>query len=226
MRFWLAFSLIALLAPSAAQPGSGTPNKACIGLDIGSQTYVSREVSCLRELRKTVSRKGGVLTVRLENGTSKTYPDNPSDGDNYTRHWLVGYHPEVRVYLIAIGYYEGIGFELLSARTGKVLRLTGTPHFSPDKSRFVAIDNDEAYGGDHDLVVGSVSNDSLSLEWQYRTKDGLLEWRLDRWVDNDHIALQVSRIGADVECPDGGCDAMLVRFDKTWTIRWLPSKRQ
>jgi hypothetical protein len=226
MRFWLAFSLIALLAPAAAQPGSGAPNKACIGVDIGSQTYVSREVSCLRELGKTVSRKGGVLTVRLENGTSKTYRDDPSDGDSYTRYWLVGYHPEVRVYLIGIGYYEGSGLELLSAKTGKVLPLKGTPHFSPDRSRFVAIDNDEAYGGDHDLVVGSASIDSLSQEWQYRSGGSALKWVLERWVDNDHIALRVSLTGTDGRCPDDGCDAMLVRFDKTWAVRWLPNKRQ
>lgn len=227
MRFWLAFSLLALLSHAAAQTGSSTLAETCVCADIERQISLDlREAACLRELGKFARRKGNVLTVRLENGTSKAYRDEPGDGDSYTRHWLVGYHPEVHVYSIAIGYYEGSGFELLSARTGKVLPLKGIPHFSPDRSRFVAIDNDEAYGGDHDLVVGSAANDSLSLEWQHPNGGEALEWRLQRWVDNDHIELRVFRTGTDGKCPDDDCDAMLVRFDKSWTVRRLPAKQQ
>jgi hypothetical protein len=121
---------------------------------------------------------------------------------------------------------EGSGFELLSACTGNVLRLSGTPFFSADGTRFVVIDNDYAHGGPDDLAVGSNTNGALSLEWQQESKDGPLEWHLQRWIDNDHIALRVFKADTGQKCPDNDCDAMLVRFQNSWALRRLPAKQQ
>jgi hypothetical protein len=108
-----------------------------------------------------------------------------------------------------------------------VLRFSGTPYFSPDGSSFVVIDNDYAYGGDHDLSIGSHANGSFSLDWEHGIgSDDLREWRLDRWIDNDHIALRTFPADAGQKCPDNNCDAMLVRFGNGWALRRLPAKQQ
>jgi hypothetical protein len=231
MIYVLVAGCLLLLLPSyaAAQAGPNAAPATC-GVDIENQQADDVEAACLREFGKLASRQGELLTLRLENGASKAYRDEgkaceTDDAARCISYRLAAYHPEARVYSIAIRYYEGGAVELLSARTGNVLRLSGTPYFSPDGSRFIVIDNDYAYGGEHDLAIGSNVNGSLSLEWQARREE-LLEWRLQSWIDNDHIALRVFPDDAGQKCPDNNCDAMLVRFGNSWALRRLPAKQQ
>jgi hypothetical protein len=232
MIYILVSGWLALLLPghAAAQVGTNAAPVTC-GADIENQKADAQEAACLREFGRLASRKGDLLTLRLENGGSKAYRDDAkacdTDDARCTYYRLAAYHPKAQVYSIWIQYYEGSGFELLSARTGNVLRLSGTPYFSADGTRFIVIDNDYAYGGPYDLAVGSNTNGSLSLDWETVSKEGApMEWRLQRWIDNDHIALRVFRADTGQKCPDNDCDAMLVRFGNGWTLRRLPAKQQ
>jgi hypothetical protein len=216
-----------LLLPryAAAQAGNNAAPVTC-GVDIDGEKADAVEAACLREFGKFASREGDLLTLRLDNGTSKVYRDKACEDDDAKDciyHRFVAYHAEAHVYSIVIQYYEGGSVELLSARTGRVLRLSGTPYFSPDGSRFVVIDNDYGHGGPHDLSVGSNVNGSLSLDWEHVTEQGeLREWRLERWIDNDHIALRVFPADAGQKCPDNNCDVILTRFGNGWMISRLP----
>lgn len=230
MTFVLAAGWLSLVLPghAAAQAGSNVVPATC-GVDIENQKADALEAACLREFGKLASRKGDLLALRLENGGSKAYRDDAkacdTDEARCTYYRLAAYHPKAQVYSIWIQYYEGSGFELLSARNGNVLRLSGTPYFSADGARFVVIDNDYGHGGPNDLAVGSHANGSLSLEWEHVTESGeLREWRLERWIDNDHIALRVFPADTGQKCPDNNCDAMLVRFGNGWALRRLPGK--
>jgi hypothetical protein len=230
MTFVLAAGWLSLVLPghAAAQAGSNVVPATC-GVDIENQKADALEAACLREFGKLASRKGDLLALRLENGGSKAYRDDAkacdTDEARCTYYRLAAYHPKAQVYSIWIQYYEGSGFELLSARNGNVLRLSGTPYFSADGARFVVIDNDYGHGGPNDLAVGSNTNGSLSLEWEHVTESGeLREWRLERWIDNDHIALRVFPADTGQKCPDNNCDAMLVRFGNGWALRRLPGK--
>ena len=234
MIYALAAGCLLLLLPgyAAAQAGANAATATC-GVDIADQEAEDAlEASCLREFGKFASRDGNALTLRLQSGASKMYRDDPKacqedNAKNCIYHRLVAYHAEARVYSIAIRYYEGSSVELLSARTGNVLRLSGTPHFSADGSKFIVIDNDYAHGGPNDLAVGTNTNGSFSLDWEHVSEPGeLREWRLDRWIDNDHIALGVFPADAGQKCPDNNCDAMLVRFGNGWVVRRLPVKQQ
>ena len=169
----LVVGCLALLLPgyTAAQEGTKTSAATC-GVDIDGEKADALETACLREFGRLASREGDLLTLRLENGASKVYRDDPKacetdDVKNCINHRLAAYHAEARVYSIVIQYYEGSSVELLSARTGKVLLVSGAPYFSPDGSRFIVIDNDYGHGGPHDLSIGSNANSSLSLEWQH-----------------------------------------------------------
>ena len=82
----------------------------------------------MREFGKLASRNGDLLTLRLENGASKAYRDegkacDTDDAARCTLYRFAAYHREAHVYSIAIQYYEGSGVELVSGRTGNVLRL-------------------------------------------------------------------------------------------------------
>ena len=167
------------------------------------------------------------MSLRLENGETKTYRNDPKacandDATNCVYYGLGGYHPAAHIYLILIQYYEGSGSELVSARTGKTLSFSGVPHFSPDGSNFIVIDNDLAYGGSFDIAVGSTVTDPPSLVWQQSAKNGPVQWHLKRWIDNDRIALRV--LSADGKCHEQDCDAFLVCFNNSWTIKSPPAK--
>ena len=223
---WLAL----LSGHAAAQPGTDAAPATC-GVDIDDQKADAVEAACLLEFAKRASRKGDRLTLRLENGASKVYRSDPKacaadDVQKCTYYRFVGYHAKAQAYSIAIQYYEGRGVELVSARTGNVLRLSGTPYFSADGSRFIVIDNDYAYGGPYDLAIGSTANSSFALEWQQESKEGPLEWRLQRWIDNDRIALRVFPAETGQKCPANDCDAILLRFQNSWALRRLPAKQQ
>ncbi|MGJ4952859.1 hypothetical protein [Bradyrhizobium sp. HKCCYLS20291] len=168
-----------------------------------------------------------MLTIRLENGKPKTYKNDQKacdsdDAQHCISYILIGYHPESRVYAIGIFYYEGSSVELLSARTGATLGLRGIPYFTPDGSRFVAIDNDEAYGGEHALSIGSAMNGELSLQWESPPPNLPREWRFERWVDNDHVAMQVFPVDGAHKCPVDDCKAFLVRYGDGWIVRPSP----
>lgn len=217
----------ALVGQAVAQPTANAVADTCRS-DIDDRKLDARELICLRELGKRASRKGDLLTLQLENGTSRIYRNNSKacDADDARlclQHWLVAYHPEAHVYAVAIQYYEGSGVELVSARTGNKLLLSGIPYFADDGSRFVVIDNDLGHGGDDDLAIGSIASGSLSLQWRRGRPDGLVEWRHQRWIDNDHAALRVYPAGADQKCPDNDCDAILVRFNDGWVVRRVPA---
>ena len=232
MIFLLVFGwiLFAVAGHAAGQAISNSPDSTC-NADTEDQKAEARQAECLRTLGTKVIRKGEQLTLRIENGKSKVYRDNPKacasdDAKNCIAHWLVGYHPGARVYSILIGYYEGSNVELVSARTGQVLRVGGEPHYSADGSRFLIIDNDLAYGGPYNLAVGSTTNGSLKLDWQRADEGEPMEWHIQRWIDDDHIALRVFHADTAPSCADGGCDAILTRFDKGWAVRKLPAKQQ
>jgi hypothetical protein len=227
--FFVGWFVAALAGPATAQTPSGSVTDTCRA-DIDDQKLDVRELVCLRELGKLASRKGDVLTLRLENGTSKAYRTDikacqTDDAQHCFRYWLAGYHPVARVYSIAIKYYEGSGVELVSARTGKTLLLSGVPYFSNDGSRFVVIDNDYAHGGENDLAIGSTVGDLLALQWQHAWQEGLVEWRHQRWIDNDHVALSAFPADSEQKCPDNDCDAILVRFNGGWAVKRIPAPK-
>jgi hypothetical protein len=70
---WLT---LALPWHAAAQSGSNAVPATC-GIDIDGEKADAVEAACLREFGKLASRKGDLLTLRLENGGSKVYRDDP-----------------------------------------------------------------------------------------------------------------------------------------------------
>jgi hypothetical protein len=209
-----------------AQPPRAATNPkhlVCIGKDYSEDADPRpREAACLTELRRSALRPGDLLALQLENGAIKTYQTARVACEGYpcARYWLVGYHPTARLYMIKVGYWEGYGGELVDARSGKTVSLPDVPHFSPDGSSFIAIDNDEGYGGSDDIVMGSTVTDPPTVVWRQSRRNLPLEWDFQRWVDNDRISLRVFRVGVSRRClDDEGCDAIVVRSGTTWTVQ-------
>jgi hypothetical protein len=150
---------------SAAQPASTSAAPACVGVDFAEGVKASaREAGCLVELRKSVSRKGEVLTLRLENGATRSWRSNHKacandEAKDCVEYFLIGYYPAARAHSILAQYYEGASVDIVGAAAGRTLSVHGVPHFSPDGSVFVVLNNDMENGGpdDYDVAVGSTA---------------------------------------------------------------------
>lgn len=226
----LAAATLALLgaflgAPRLAHPELARPELAaggCVGSDAGSASPEAREVSCLRELAVRASRAGNVLTLRLNDGSAKSFRSNPEAcrndaADKCVTYRLVGFHAAAQRYLVHVARYEGVECRLVSARTGRATTLLDVPHFAPDGSTFVVTGFDYAFNSW--ITIGSVASDPPALSWK---SDPLREeWMFVRWIDNDEVAVRNTLKSAS--CPDGACDAILRRSGTSWTLIGPPA---
>ena len=204
-----------------ARPELARPELAagvCVGSDAGSASPEAREVSCLRELAARASRAGNVLTLRLDDGSAKSFRSNPEACkndvvDKCVTYRLVGFHAAAQRYLVHVAGYESVECRLVSARTGRATTLLDIPHFAPDGSTFVVTGVDYAYNSV--ITIGSVASDPPALSWKSGPFD-FEHWGFVQWINNDEVA--VRNTSKSASCPDGACDAILRRSGTSWTL--------
>ena len=89
---------------------------------------------------KLLSRKGGVLSVNLESGRTKSFVDVDvsADGENWSEvkmYALKRYFPAAHFALIDVTYYESGSFILLNMVSGDEYPMNGDVSLSPDNKR-------------------------------------------------------------------------------------------
>ena len=217
-----AVALALLGAPKLAHPELAATAGACVGSDAGSASPEEREVSCLRELAARASRAGNVLTLRLDDGSTRSFRSNPEACkndvvDKCVTYRLVGFHPAAQRYLLHVAGYESVECRLVSARTGRATTLLDIPHFAPDGSTFFVTGIDNAY---HNWIsIGSVASDPPAESWKSGSSN-FEHWTFVRWISNDEVAVRDTSKSAS--CPAGACDAILRRSGTGWTLVRAP----
>jgi len=99
--YWSVLTPLAVLLLASAittQLGSGAAAASCIGSDADSADPEAREAACLLELGDRASRTGEILSLKLDNGSTKTFRSNPEAcsndlADKCVNYHLVGFHP-------------------------------------------------------------------------------------------------------------------------------------
>jgi hypothetical protein len=182
----LAPLVVFLLAgPAKAQSDPGNSAAGCVGSDANNAKPEVREAACLLELKERASRVGKVLTLRLDNGTTKTFRSDPEARKNDLAkkcidYRLVGFHPAAGRYLLYVAGYETSECRLVSARRGKATTFGGIPDFAPDGSTFFFTGNDDT--GVSWMGIGSVASDPPVLLWQMGDNE---DWEFARWISNE-----------------------------------------
>ena len=217
-------AVVLLGGPGRAQSSQDAVARSCVGSDAGTPDPEARETICLRELRERARRTGNILSLKLENGTTKLFRSNPEsckkdDAKNCVEYRLIGFHTSAGRYLVNVTYYENFECKLVSVRTGKATTFRNVPHFAPDGSTFFVTGYDGSY--DNWLGIGSVASDPPALVWE---KDPVFgeSWEFLRWIDNDQVAL-VNTTKSEI-CPNGNCEAILKRKGAAWALERLPRK--
>ena len=161
---------------------------------------VPNEQVCLKELAGIARRDGGVLTLKLTNGKTKTISDARECEDTdqeaaCVTYRLVGRIRDEQVILLVLPY-ECPYTLLVNRRTGEETKLGGWPYLSPNKKRFVVTDPRDAgnCGPDYAIAVFSLANDRPRLEWRF-TPEGFEYYDVDGW--NGENRVQLSALGAD-----------------------------
>src|SRR5918998_2578689 len=118
-----------LAGPALAQTNS--PNLEVVSCEV--------EKDCLARLKGKVSRKGYVLTIKLDNGKTKKLgePCKSQDELGCISYDVLGYRPAQNVYVVRWIGSDGGGFSLISGKTGKEWGLSAKFYFSPS-GRWVA----------------------------------------------------------------------------------------
>jgi hypothetical protein len=177
-----------------------------------------QEALCLQSLKHSATRRGNVLTLKLDDGSFKTYRNNPAacdkdDANNCVHYYLVGFNEVARLYIILIWWYENFDCVFVSAQNGAETEIGGDlPHFAPDELTFVALFAADGF------AIGSVAGVTPSItrvDWPDDSEGE--HWKFQAWIDLDHVALRYD--GQSVLCPDGNCEATLVRTDKGWILQ-------
>jgi hypothetical protein len=178
-----------------------------------------RETVCLKELAQQASRKGSVLSLKIDGGMTKTFRSNPAackrdEAEKCAEYYLVGFDAAAGAYLVFAQGYENYDFKLVNVRTGETTVAEGVPRFAPDNSTFFARG---CYDG---CSISIKSTASSAPAWQGSLDDGS-DWDFVRWIDNDQVAFRTTK--QSEHCPRGNCGAILKRISGAWKLESAPA---
>jgi hypothetical protein len=197
-------------APPTQPPTAAVAADTCLlPAPAADVDWVQREAAALAGLGGRARRDSTGLHLSVSNGEEVVLRDQTDDsesGDDYVRHFLAAWRPELNAYEVAVGYYEGGATLLVDGRTGHRTKIWASPLVSPDRGRLVAASKDlEAAFDPNGLQIWRTDGDTLSLEWQQELEWGPAE---PRWVDSTTLAV---RAHPPVGAQDSTVRCMLVR---------------
>jgi hypothetical protein len=222
------FFISQLISPVTAETTALSTGSYCGNRDFDDLGHPEhQEAVCLVKLSNLASRSEKTLLLKLVSGASKTFKSSgkeacAADGgaDTCVNYFLIGYHSSAHLFLILVWGYENHEVLLVNAIDGTESKLASVPHFSPDGSIFIVIDNDITIR-EFDFAIGSLKGNRPALLWKRNSKDDYESWDFERWLDEHRIALKA---GNDEICPKGNCESILTQIGKEWTLKVQPKQ--
>jgi hypothetical protein len=212
----LSSVLLSLLIGSALSQAPAPSNPYCGKYDFGDhEDGKVQEASCLNRLSKLASRSGNTLTLKLGNGSAKTFRSNPEacqndNADKCVDYRLIGYHPSARLFLVLARGYETRECQFVNVQNGTISKYLSVPHFSPDGSTFIVINDDITGARKYDIVIGTVASNPPVTRWGQAANDDEI-WQFQRWLDEDSVYLK-----SDHQ------EAVLTRAGNGWRLQRKP----
>jgi hypothetical protein len=179
---------------------------------------------CLQRFKELATRDGDTLQLNLANGKTKVYKNSNEEGcDPFScaAFHLVAFYPSLRSFLVQNISYECADNELVSLRSGSILKMAATvPKLSPNGKYLVSVDDDEMCGRAYDLAIWSTSADPPALKLKHQAEDGRYEnWTVLGWAGDDRIKLKVL-VNNEKTHEFYDQDAEAVQSEKGWKLVW------
>lgn len=174
--------------PAVAPPAKPPPTTSLVEQDV----HCDVEAKCLAKLRGIASRSGKNLHLKLDNGSTKSFPSTERceiAGESCRTTSLADYRPSQHLFVLSAQYYESFGGIIVSRRTGEAFRIeSAEPHFSPDGQRFVVVAVSEQ-DGINQLAIYSTRAFPPVLEWRHTPKYPTM-FGFVGWSGNEHVKLR------------------------------------
>jgi hypothetical protein len=194
--------------PALSQPTNTPPSTALVEQEM----HCDVEAKCLAKLRGIASRSGKNLSLKLDNGSTKSFLNTERceiAGESCVQTSLIDYRPSQHLFVLSAHYYESFGSIMVSQRTGEVFRIEdAAPHFSPDGKRFVVVAVNEQ-DGINQVAIYSTSAFPPAPEWSYTPKSFATTFGFVGWNGNDQIKLRTL---------DQNSEASMSRISSGWKL--------
>jgi hypothetical protein len=179
------------------------------------------DADCQNKLKDLFTRKGDMLTLKLEGGKSKTYVGNRAacDGKNANVEKclvfaVLSYFPQTQSYLVERGYYECGAYLFVSRHTGSETVMYAIPVLSPNAKYLLSIDQSDACDRKYDVAIWSMETDPPRLEFKYLAKQ-YENWEVTAWKNDTHMKMKAFINGKTPYDQE----AELVRNNSGWALQ-------
>jgi hypothetical protein len=176
------------------------------------EAELKAEKDLISSSKKKIKREKDQLTLTLKNKKKKSFKDNLEEGsEKYIRHVLVDYIAKHEVAIIQEHFYEGGQFVIVSLKDGSQLITPTKPTWSPDKTNFISINDDESDYTENKTVIGTCKKMKCTKLFTEETHAGNEKWIDDKTVEfekrkfdantgNSEVSNYVCKIEKKVTC--------------------------
>jgi hypothetical protein len=173
------------------------------------------EPECLARLGGLAERKGDVLTLRLENGETKSLTTDESTCDEgeitlCLRYELVAFLPASHAFVVKVQHAEWADYAFISRRSGQITSLKGRPRPSSSGRYLLVIADPIEEWRRNEIEILSTRSDPPKLEWRRKGPESE-RYEYLSWEGDDRVRLHRIR--------DQRQDhAELARTERSWKL--------
>ena len=136
--------------------------------------------------------------VKLENGKKIELRNYLVNNDGYQSYYFNKYFKDFGYLLFDMSVSEAYGFILINLENGKKITISSEPYFSPDKTKFITIDNQ--YEGEPKATIYESSSFDIISEYNsykkgYSDKDKEIIYNIESfvgWIDNSSFKVLIT----------------------------------
>ncbi len=134
--------------------------------------------------KKKVARENGQLILMLKSGKKKSFKDNLVEGtESFIRHIAADYNAKHDAVVIGQQFYEGGQFLVVSLKDGSEIITPTKPTWSPNKSNFISVNDDESDYTDNITVIGTCAAMKCKKVFSEEVHGGNEKWIDDKTVE-------------------------------------------
>jgi hypothetical protein len=201
LLFTTFVSLLGADLPTRAEQASGpadaaapTPRAKTCGESFSRSSTEEFNKKCIALAGPLAAMRGEILTIRMDNGSRKTFDNKNSDGASASAfgYGLADFYPDTHIFVVC-DYGPDSGHSLaIDGRTGRQLDFGYTfPQFSPDGNWVLTIEHSGEDETDSNFAILDVQDELPVPVWRSKTSKTHLPAKADfvSWDNNRTIRL-------------------------------------
>ncbi len=162
-----------------------------VSLSAAASTPTANEVRAegdvIVSMKGKVKRDKNQLVLTLKTGKKKTYKDNLVEGtESFVRHSVAEYIAKNEAVVIQQQFYEGGQFLVVSLKDGSEIITPTKPTWSPKKSNFISINDDESDYTDNMTVIGTCQAMKCKKVFSEEAHAGNEKWIDEKTVEYEN----------------------------------------